>query len=139
MVKELLYRQEKETNGMKNTLRIIGTAVIIALAVSVVIPATAEANPLAGQEGSGGMDGKEVFMAAKCNMCHAVSTVGIEAKVKSEKMKGPDLVNSTRDAATLKGYLKGETEMNGAKHKKPFKGSDEELQAIIDWLLEQKS
>ncbi len=23
-------------------------------------------------------------------------------------------------------------------HKKPFKGTDEELQALVDWLLEQK-
>jgi hypothetical protein len=57
-------------------------------------------------------------------MCHAVSTVGIEAKVKSEKMKGPDLVGLS-DAAALAPYLRGETEMNGSKHKKKFKGSDE--------------
>ena len=24
-------------------------------------------------------------------------------------------------------------------HSKPFKGSDEELQALVDWLLEQKA
>ena len=123
---------------MKSTLRIIGAAVIITLAVSVAIPGTTGANPFASQEGSGGMDGQEVFIATKCNMCHSVSTVGIEAKVKSEKMKGPDLVNVSEDAATLAPYLKGEAELNGAKHKKAFKGSDEELQAIIGWVLAQK-
>jgi hypothetical protein len=53
-------------------------------------------------------------------------------------MKGPDLVGLSVDAATLKPYLKGETEINGTKHKKKFTGSEEELQAIVDWLVEQK-
>jgi len=124
---------------MKTTSRILGATVIVALAVAMVIPTTTGANPLIGQEGSGGMDGKALFTGAKCNMCHSVSAVGIEAKVKSEKMKGPDLVNLTTDAGTIKTYLKGESELNGAKHKKKFKGSDEELQALINWLLEQKN
>ena len=44
-----------------------------------------------------GSDGKGVFEAQKCNLCHAVSSAGIEAKTKSEKLKGPDLVNLAKD------------------------------------------
>jgi cytochrome c5 len=112
---------------MKSTVRIFGALVIIALAASLTIPAV-----------TGAADGKASFESAKCNMCHDVSTVGIKATVKSEKMKGPDLVGLSVDAATLKPYLKGETEINGTKHKKKFTGSEEELQAIVDWLVEQK-
>lgn len=84
------------------------------------------------------LDGKEVFLAQKCNMCHGVASAGIEAKAKSEKMKGPDLDGccADEDAAALGAFLKKETEVDGAKHKGSFKGSDEELAALIDWLKE---
>ena len=88
--------------------------------------------------------GQQVVLDHKCNMCHAVSTVGIEAKTTSEKMKGPDLVNlaaheTLGDAATLAKYIKQEAQLDGEEHKKGFKGTDEELQALVDWLLEQKA
>jgi mono/diheme cytochrome c family protein len=88
--------------------------------------------------------GQEVFLDVKCNMCHAVSTAGVEAKTTSEKMRGPDLVglaedDTLGDAGALAEYIKQESEIDGAKHKKGFKGTDEELQALIDWLLEQKA
>ncbi len=83
--------------------------------------------------------GQQVFDAQKCNMCHSVSTAGIEAK--SEKMFKGDLVNlaETRDAEWLAQYLTRKTQLEGEDHKKEFKGSDEELQALVDWLLEQKA
>jgi hypothetical protein len=31
-------------------------------------------------------DGKEIFLAQKCDLCHTVSSAGIEAKTKSDKM-----------------------------------------------------
>ena len=85
--------------------------------------------------------GHEAFTGLKCNMCHSVSTAGIEAKTKSEKMFGGDLVNLGEewDAEKMRGYLNQETELDGEKHKKEFKGTDEELQALVDWLLEQKA
>lgn len=84
-------------------------------------------------------DGKQVFMDAKCNMCHAVPSAEIEATVKSEKMKGPDLTEGDPDPAWLAQYIKQEVEKDGAKHKKGFQGTDEELKALVDWLLEQKA
>ena len=110
----------------------------LALAVLSLIAVTAMAGE--GEVAAG----QQVVLDQKCNMCHAVSTVGIEAKTKSEKMMGPDLVNladheSLGDAATLAKYIKQEAKIDGEEHKKGFKGTDEELQALVDWLLEQKA
>lgn len=88
-------------------------------------------------------DGKEVFLAQKCNICHAVSSAGIEATTASEKMKGPDLIGvgdrHDNDKEWFVKFVKREVELDGSLHKKPYKGTDEELAALIDWLLEQKA
>ena len=85
------------------------------------------------------LDGKQIFLAQKCNLCHMVSTAGIEATTQSEKMKGPDLVGeSKRDAKLLNGYLSKTADINGKKHMKQFMGSDEEIGALIAWLQMQK-
>lgn len=123
---------------MKKFLVLLGSTLLVALVVGVSIPGSAGAATV--REGSGSAsDGQAVFLKAKCNMCHDVSTVGITAKVKSAKMKGPDLVNIEQDAAWIGKYLKHGTDLDGKKHKKKFSGSDTDLQALIDWLLEQKS
>ena len=93
------------------------------------------AAPLAAEESGG----KAVFEAQKCNLCHSVPSAGIEATTKSDKLKGPDLVDLDADAQWVAKYLKKEVEKDGKSHTKPFKGSDEELKALVDWLLEQKS
>lgn len=86
------------------------------------------------------LDGKQIFLAQKCNVCHSVTSAGIEHTVKSEKMAGPDLTNSAakQDAATLGKYLKKQADLNGKKHSKAFTGSDEELSAMVAWLQQQK-
>ncbi len=86
------------------------------------------------------VNGKKVFEAEKCSMCHALSNLGIEATTKSDKLKGPDLVDVSKryEGDWLAKYLKKEADKDGKSHTKPFKGSDEELQALVDWLLEQK-
>ena len=112
---------------MKKTNLLLILAAVLAAAV-LALPASAEDAP-----------GKAKFEAAKCNMCHAVSTVGIEAKTKSAAMAGPDLVNVEMEADAIIAYLKQETDLDGKKHKKKWTGSDEDAKAIVDWLLEQKS
>ena len=85
--------------------------------------------------------GHQAFVTLKCNMCHAVSSAGIEAKTKSEKMFGGDLVDlgAEWEAKKLASYMNQEMEKDGKPHKKEFKGTDEELQVLVDWLLEQKA
>ena len=79
--------------------------------------------------------GQEAFLAHKCNLCHAVPAAEIEAKTRSEKMKGSDLGGPVEmPVADLLAFLRKESEVDGAEHKKEYKGTAEELQAIVDWL-----
>jgi hypothetical protein len=69
----------------------------------------------------------------KCNMCHSVESAGVEAK--SEKTFSGDLGGfTTDDPEALARYLRKEEPRDGEDHKKTYAGSDEELQAILDWL-----
>jgi mono/diheme cytochrome c family protein len=81
-------------------------------------------------------DGKAVFLDKKCNKCHTVSSASIE---KTSKLKGPDLTTEPikGDAKTLKGYLKKVDAIDGKKHGTAFTGTDEELDAVITWVLQQ--
>ena len=98
------------------------------LAATLAIPSPAAA-----------ADGKEIFLAQKCNMCHSVSTAGITATTKSDKMKGPDLVGvlQAHDAAWVADLLHKKIDSNGKKHTKEFKGSEEDLAALIEFLKAQ--
>lgn len=104
---------------------------LLATAAAVAILALAAPAATLADEG----DPKELFVEThKCNMCHGVAAEGVEAKTKSDKMKGPDLsgYKSDKELAELAAFMRKEKE--GDQHKKGFKGTDEELQAIVDWL-----
>ena len=122
---------------MRKTLVFTLSMILALLSVSVLWfgstgPATAQAPKI--------LDGKQIFLAQKCNLCHAVSSAGIQATTKSEKMKGPDLtgVASKLDARLLNDYLRKKAEIKGKKHGKEFTGSDEEIGALIAWLQKQE-
>lgn len=85
------------------------------------------------------LDGKAIFLAQKCNMCHSVSSAAIEGKAQSESTKGPDLstVAIKADDATLGKYLRKQEKLNDKLHKKELKATDEELAALIAWLRKQ--
>ena len=107
----------------------------LSILVAVFLLAVLYSGPAAG---AAAPDGKAIFLAQKCNMCHAVSTAGIEATTKVASMKGPDLVNVKQDAAAITKFLHKETEMNGKKHPKEVKLPDADTKALIDWILAQK-
>jgi mono/diheme cytochrome c family protein len=113
--------------------RTIGFTLSIFLAVLLL--AVLYSGPAAGQAK---LDGKAIFLAQKCNVCHSVPTAGITRTMKSEKMAGPDLVNIKADAGTLTKFLRKEAEIDGKKHSKAFTGSDEELGALVAWIQAQK-
>lgn len=98
----------------------------VAAALLLVVPASAAED----------MDGQELFENThKCSMCHSVPAADIEAKTKSAKMKGADLGGKIETPIPeLAAFMRGEGEIDGSKHKKPFKGTDEELKAIVRWL-----
>jgi mono/diheme cytochrome c family protein len=79
-------------------------------------------------------DGKQIFLGQKCNLCHSVKSAGIEATMKVEKMKGPDLPVAGADKALVKSYLLQTAVKNGKKHPKKFTGTDEQLNALADWV-----
>jgi cytochrome c5 len=77
-------------------------------------------------------DGKKVFIDNKCNMCHTVTSAGIESK----KSDATDLskVGKDRTVEFLTKYLKKETKLNDKDHKASYKGTDEDLTKLVQWL-----
>lgn len=111
----------------------LGALVVLGLlGTSTVAPFTTPA--LA--DSSEGMDGQDIFLAQKCNLCHSVEAADIEATTKSDKLKGPDLskVTERHEDDWIADYLRKEETMNGEEHKKAFTGSDEQLGALIQWF-----
>ncbi len=117
---------------MKATLVLAGAVSALLLVLTVSTPATAAAPAK--------LDGKAIFLAQKCNLCHDVSSAAITATTKSATLKGPDLTAkaSKRDARLLNDYLRKKADINAKKHKKEFSGSDEEIGALIAWLQAQE-
>ena len=80
-------------------------------------------------------DGKEAF-EKNCAECHGVKVADIAPTTKNEEDKGPDLtgIGEKYQPTWITKYVKEEVDKDGKAHLKKFKGSDEELQAIVDWL-----
>jgi len=112
----------------------------LTLALALLLAALTVSGPVYAGMASAAEGGKAVFISAKCVTCHGVASAGIEAKMQG-KMAGPDLTGAVeeRGADVVKAFLQGDGQIDGKKHKMSFKGSDEELAALIDWLGEQKS
>ena len=111
---------------------------VLTLAVTIVLSAAFLGT---ASMSMGESKGKKVFDSEQCSQCHAVSSAGIEAKTADKNKKGPDLtgVGERFEAEWIGKYIKKEANKKGKSHTKPFKGSDEKLQALVDWLLEQKA
>jgi mono/diheme cytochrome c family protein len=120
---------------MKATMKFLAGAAAAALLVVPAVLAPTQAEEAAAP------DGKAVFLAQKCNMCHAVPSQGIEAKMTSEKMKGPDMTGQTSrlKADEVTGFLRKTGQIEGKTHSKEFTGTDAELQAVIAWLASLKA
>ena len=96
--------------------------VLLGLVVFSVVPAA----------GSGLEEGKKLFEERRCGMCHAIGGQG--GKV------GPDLadVGTKRDGDWLKKFLKDpKGTVVGAKML-PVKATEEELTALVEYLLSLK-
>ena len=85
-------------------------------------------------------DGKALFLEKKCNTCHSIDSQSIEKT--SKTMKGVDLSNASglvESADWAKSFLKREVKKDDKNHQREFKGTDEELNAIVDWLMTLKA
>ncbi|MCX7737724.1 MAG: cytochrome c [Candidatus Kapabacteria bacterium] len=86
-----------------------------------------------------GPDAKQIFIDKKCNSCHSIESMGIEKS--NPKAKGTDLskVGDQLTADFIAKYLKKEEALEGKKHGVAFKGSDEEFNALVNWLASLKA
>ena len=112
---------------MKRNVTLVVAAAVPVLLAALFVPASAAP------------DGKAVFMAQKCNLCHSIDAAGIARTSKADKTKGPDLggVAKRHDAAWMKRFLNKEEMLNNKKHLKAFTGTPEELDALIAWVRAQ--
>jgi cytochrome c1 len=100
-------------------------------------------------------DGKDLFLAAKCNTCHSVTAAGIEKKKPTaeeaktaekekpdpDEKKPPDLssVGLDHKADWIAKFITKKETLDGEKHKKLYKGTDEELKTLSTWLASQQA
>lgn len=112
---------------MKNTFFFV-------LFISAIVALFAIAYSFAQDQG---LDGKTLFIDKKCNSCHTVTSMEITSK----KDDASDLSNAGTlgDAQLLKSYLMKEAKINELDHKMKFKGTDEELNVLVNWLLTLKT
>jgi mono/diheme cytochrome c family protein len=102
---------------------IIGTAILMGSAMSGSLAR--------GEEGSA-EKGKEVYSAHKCAICHTINGSG-------GKMGG-DLsdIGDKKDAEWLTKYVKDPKSLMPEAKMPAFKGSDEELQDLVAYLMSLK-
>lgn len=83
------------------------------------------------------LDGKQIYIDSKCNNCHTVTSMEITSK----KDDASDLSNTGAlgDAQLMKSYLLKEAKINDQDHKLKFKGTEAELDVLVDWLLTLKT
>jgi mono/diheme cytochrome c family protein len=106
---------------------LLGIAATMTLFLALTVGQRADAEPPPA--------GQRLFLANSCNACHGVTAAGIKPKMSSSRLQGPDLSGLRgKKSDQVLAFVMGESEINGRKHAKPFKGTDEELQAIVDWL-----
>lgn len=89
---------------------------------------------LAGAAGSTPPDGQGIYLASKCNSCHAVASKSIEKT--NANSKAPDLSGTglSHNAEWFKGWLLKTETLNGKKHVKKFTGPDDQLNTLAQWL-----
>jgi cytochrome c553 len=85
--------------------------------------------------------GQTIFMDAKCNNCHGIVALGIESKSKKKDNPPPDLSNVGAELTSefIKKYLLKEETLHDKKHAIAFKGSDEDLTMLSEWLATLKT
>jgi len=113
----------------------IVTPVLLLLLAAAGAPETTSSDVTASPP-----DGRRVFME-NCIECHGVSSAGLKPKAERKADQGPDLTGAVGnyEAGWIVKWVRQEVQREEQTHTKPFKGTDEELQALVDWLLEQKA
>jgi cytochrome c553 len=82
-------------------------------------------------------DGEQIFLDNKCNKCHSVTSMDITSK-KNDAVDLSD-AGSAGDVEFLKSFLLKEADIDDTSHKIKFKGSEEELNTLAEWLASLKT
>ncbi|MGE5176122.1 MAG: c-type cytochrome [Hyphomicrobiales bacterium] len=108
----------------------------------------------AGAEEAKTPKGQEIFLKYRCNSCHTIASAKIEKrKVEGEeeeasaepagakKKQPPDLsdVGLKQKPDWFKGWILRTTLLDGKKHMKRWRGTDEELADLTGWLATLKT
>lgn len=82
-------------------------------------------------------EGKKIFEANKCTMCHSIKAEKIEATGKS---KAPDLstVGATQKPEWIEKFVTKQEKLDGKQHPIAFKGSNADLKTLAAWLASHK-
>lgn len=86
-------------------------------------------------------DGKALFVASRCNLCHSVNSAGVPSVAPAGgEMKIVDLsgLSKKRETEWLKAYLEKKEDLDGKRHPPRFKGEQSELDALVKWLMTLK-
>jgi hypothetical protein len=116
--------------------RSLETALALIVAALFALPAVAFASA---------PDGRQTFVDMKCNTCHTVESLGIEVlpdeEEDEEEQQITDLstVGDRRDTDWIQRFLKREERIDGQRHRRRFRGSDAELEALATWLSSLKA
>jgi len=123
-------------------------AVLSILCLALVLPALAEESKKDGATPDTTPAGQQVFVAHECQMCHTVYSAGIgeppakDAKKEDEETEGPpdlSLAGTGRTAEWISLFLQKKEALNEKKHMLTFKGDDEELATLANWILTLKA
>ena len=127
----------------------IPVAVLSILCLALALPALAEESKKDDATPDTTPAGQQVFVAQKCQMCHTVFSADIgepkaeDAKEEEEEeVSGPpdlSLAGTGRTAEWLSLFLQKKETLNEKKHMLKFKGTDEELATLANWILTLKA
>ena len=78
-------------------------------------------------------DGKTIFAAAKCALCHPIKSQEITTKKEKPAIDLSDVGTKLKAPFIIKWLKKDET-IDGKKHPIPFKGDDGDLAILAKWL-----
>ena len=123
----------------------MSTRAAVTFAVTLGLGAACQTGPDSGNATSSDegnvtspIDGKAAYATNGCAQCHSVEAQDIEATISSEQMRGPDLsrIASEHDADWIVAYVKREQPIDGERHRVPYGGNDDDLQAVAEWLVQ---
>ncbi len=110
---------------MKKTINYLLASIVLALLFGFQIDKNEDDDPA----------GKKIFIANKCATCHSVESADIVLKKKKGNI--PDLsdVGTKFDSEFMKKWILKEETIDGVKHMHTYKGSDEDLITLVEWLM----